>query len=397
MLKSGQVAMEYILTVGIVLIIVIPTAVIFYRQASYSADEINFAQIDKFGRDVVANAEKVYYLGHPSRIVLQERLPDKVENISVVQDPDSGMYLLSIAVRADDGIMDFTYPTSVRIAGYFGEEDISAGLKNVNLQAGFVANNPFVAIGLGNSSCVDGTIDHDACFTPPFYCFNGVLLDDCTVCGCPVIISELQCKSNGLCLVPVITGVAPASGKTSGGDIVVISGSDFIDTPVVEFGGVAGSVTFVSSTELSVVTPAGSGTVNVVVTNPDGGTGTLAAGFTYLANKLFIKDSVGNNAASIADDGNLVLKGTIEENSVHLATASTEWIVRIGGEDVFILDTADGNLYIDGNLFQNQATLTPPVASNNFIVKDIIGNVVMYVDATGDLYLKGSLTESGSP
>jgi len=81
---------------------------------------------------------------------------------------------------------------------------------------------------------------------------------------------------------PTVTSVTPSSGIEAGGESVTIDGANFVATPTVTFGGVpASNVTFVSAAQLTCTTPAGTGTVDVVVTNPDTLSGTLAAGFTY--------------------------------------------------------------------------------------------------------------------
>jgi len=77
---------------------------------------------------------------------------------------------------------------------------------------------------------------------------------------------------------PTVTDVSSNSGPSAGGTIVAVIGSDFVDTPTVMFGDNAGNVLFVASDSITVETPAGSGTVDVIVTNPDGGIGTLAGG-----------------------------------------------------------------------------------------------------------------------
>jgi hypothetical protein len=81
---------------------------------------------------------------------------------------------------------------------------------------------------------------------------------------------------------PNPTSVTPNEGKEAGGTSVSIAGTDFVSGATVTFGGVAASnVTFVDATEITCDTPAGVGTVDVVVTNPDAQTGTIVGGFTY--------------------------------------------------------------------------------------------------------------------
>ena len=51
--KSGQVATEYLMVVALISIVIIPTTFLFYNYASDSAEEIDHAQIDKFGSIIV--------------------------------------------------------------------------------------------------------------------------------------------------------------------------------------------------------------------------------------------------------------------------------------------------------------------------------------------------------
>jgi IPT/TIG domain-containing protein len=71
--------------------------------------------------------------------------------------------------------------------------------------------------------------------------------------------------------VPAITSVFPASGPTSGGTQVVLTGTNFTGATGVAFGGMAASFTVNSATQITATTPAGSaGTVDVRVTNASG-------------------------------------------------------------------------------------------------------------------------------
>jgi hypothetical protein len=69
---------------------------------------------------------------------------------------------------------------------------------------------------------------------------------------------------------PTATKISPAVGPTSGHTVVTITGSEFVEGSTVNFGSVpALKVTYVSSTSLRAVTPAGSpGLVKVTVTTP---------------------------------------------------------------------------------------------------------------------------------
>ena len=81
---------------------------------------------------------------------------------------------------------------------------------------------------------------------------------------------------------PALTGISPSSGSTAGGTPVTLTGRNFVAGATVSFGGAAAVVTTVNATTIAAKTPAHKlGAVSVVVTNPDGQSGTLAGGFAY--------------------------------------------------------------------------------------------------------------------
>jgi hypothetical protein len=83
---------------------------------------------------------------------------------------------------------------------------------------------------------------------------------------------------------PTVTAITPATGSTTGGTQVTITGTNFNGTPQVTIGGVAASqVTVVNSTTISAVTPAGTGTNVPVVVTTSFGSNTPANIFSYAA------------------------------------------------------------------------------------------------------------------
>lgn len=82
---------------------------------------------------------------------------------------------------------------------------------------------------------------------------------------------------------PVVTAISPNRGTTSGGTAVTIAGSNFKAGASVTLGGaVCGAVVVVSTSQITCATPPHFPTVvDVVVTNPNGQSGTLLRGFTY--------------------------------------------------------------------------------------------------------------------
>ena len=103
--------------------------------------------------------------------------------------------------------------------------------------------------------------------------------------GVPVFAPDWGGAVTATVPAPVITSVTPSSGSTAGGTAVTINGTGFGGPgTTVGFGGTSATITGGTSTSISATTPGhAAGTVNVVVTNPDGKSGTFVNGFTYVA------------------------------------------------------------------------------------------------------------------
>lgn len=85
---------------------------------------------------------------------------------------------------------------------------------------------------------------------------------------------------------PVITEVSPAKGVIAGGEEVTIKGEHFLPNPQVKFGGsFSTNVTYISDTELKVITPVGTqGEVTIMLINTDKQTAT--AMYSYYAQPI---------------------------------------------------------------------------------------------------------------
>lgn len=82
---------------------------------------------------------------------------------------------------------------------------------------------------------------------------------------------------------PAALSLDPASGPEAGGTSVTIGGYNFRASAVVTFGGVpAVAIIVVSDSEITGRTPAGSGVVDLVVTNVNGLSGTLADAYQFI-------------------------------------------------------------------------------------------------------------------
>ncbi len=92
------------------------------------------------------------------------------------------------------------------------------------------------------------------------------------------------------------------------------------------------------------------------------------------------------------DIGDLVLTGTLTQGTAPTATGNDEFRIKdSGGDDVAIIDLTDGDMVIEGSKYEEQTSMS---GASNFIVKDDYGNVVAYINTSGDLYLTGKVHEN---
>jgi hypothetical protein len=84
-------------------------------------------------------------------------------------------------------------------------------------------------------------------------------------------------------IAPTVEKVSPNSGPSSGGTEVTIEGTNLTGATAVEFGASTASFTVRSATRIKATAPAGTGTVDVTVTTPEGTSAVSSADqFTYV-------------------------------------------------------------------------------------------------------------------
>ncbi len=149
--SKAQAAMEYLMIAGFVMLIMLPLVYLVYNYTQESSADIVNAQITKFGRDLVNNAESVYYASSPSKITLDFNMPRGVQNMSIQQQlkPEEigckkctelvflvqqkeGKAVLTFSTNVD--IRTQTYDSATR-SSVFNSTAFTEGLKHFNIQA----------------------------------------------------------------------------------------------------------------------------------------------------------------------------------------------------------------------------------------------------------------------
>ncbi|MGX1976985.1 IPT/TIG domain-containing protein [Streptomyces kronopolitis] len=138
-----------------------------------------------------------------------------------------------------------------------------------------------------------------------------------------VTVTTLGGTSNGLtytyAATPTLSTASPNQGPVSGGNTVVLTGSNFTGTTSVTFGTTAATFTVLSPTQISAQAPAGSGTAQVTVTTAGGTSNGVA--YTYTPSPVAVLSSVTPSSGPTAGGTTVTLAGT------NLASTTT---VRFG-------------------------------------------------------------------
>lgn len=109
---------------------------------------------------------------------------------------------------------------------------------------------------------------------------------------------------------PQITSLTPAEALVGEQKLVYIFGNNISSKAKVYFGGIEAPMTFITTSKIRVAIPSitNPGSVDVTIVNPDGQSGTLANGFTYIApvpDPAPVIGSLSNTKGSVTG-GNLV-------------------------------------------------------------------------------------------
>ena len=175
---------------------------------------------------------------------------------------------------------------------------------------------------------------------------------------------------------PLVTAITPASGFSTGGTAVTITGSRFgTGTSVAIDGTPCSNVTVSNPSQITCTTPAGNiGDVDVVVINPNGERGTLADGFEYLASPN--PPSIG----SIYPASGTYLGGTsITITGFRFVSGSPSSTVTIGGNNCTSVNVVSST----------QITCTTPAGNE--------GSARVFVRNPNGLTASSSFTYIGPP
>ncbi len=158
---------------------------------------------------------------------------------------------------------------------------------------------------------------------------------------------------------PAVSGISPSWGNSFGGDIVTISGTDLDSATAVDFGGVAGTITYDSPMMIQAASPAGApASVGVTVVGPGGTSATLPVDqFLYIGAPLATADTY---AASENTPLNVSAPGVLANDSdpqgdtltADLLASPANGVVSLGSDGSFTYTPNSGFFGADAFVYQ---------------------------------------------
>ncbi|HLD04123.1 MAG TPA: hypothetical protein VJG90_00230 [Candidatus Nanoarchaeia archaeon] len=106
----GQVSVEYLVILGVVLVIMVPAGLLLFERAKQTTDQIASSQIIRIGNDLVNGIIAVYSLGRNSWTTLEVNFPDNAQEFYVNNDNE-----LVVEFDTNKGTSQAIFFTDIRL------------------------------------------------------------------------------------------------------------------------------------------------------------------------------------------------------------------------------------------------------------------------------------------
>ena len=112
--RRAQVSMEYLVVVGIALLILIPGSYFFYKYSRNTNDQVVRSQIDSVGSQIVSQAKSVYSFGKDNRVTIDINIPAEVKNVTLYDGEE-----LVFTYGSNSGTQEALFFTDVNLTGVY--------------------------------------------------------------------------------------------------------------------------------------------------------------------------------------------------------------------------------------------------------------------------------------
>lgn len=82
-MRRAQISFEYLVIVGIAIMVIVPTLLFFLTFTGTSEDSVSHSRVNEIGLEMMETAQNVYALGKHSWLTLDVNVPDSVNGFYI--------------------------------------------------------------------------------------------------------------------------------------------------------------------------------------------------------------------------------------------------------------------------------------------------------------------------
>src|SRR3989344_8886366 len=124
--KRGQISLEYLITVGFIIFLIIGILGVSLFYSSLIKDNIRMNHLRNFANKIISSAESVFYAGEPSLVTIMAYLPSGVQGIYI----GGNQILVNISMAG--GVNRVSFSSNAPLNGSVGK---SEGVKKIKILA----------------------------------------------------------------------------------------------------------------------------------------------------------------------------------------------------------------------------------------------------------------------
>lgn len=188
---KAQVATEYLVIIGLVLVLIIPLTILYSKYSSESSYSITSAKIDSISNEIISAANQVNVYGKDTQVKLTLDFPDNLESINF----DNKEIIFKIRGKNNE-VSEIVKVSDVSL--YVGSFPVTPGKKNVIIKS--LGNSILINVQCKNNEFACGISSFPNCgsYGCVLKCDNSAwaVIDVCQ--------SNEGCNSeNGECIVKI--------------------------------------------------------------------------------------------------------------------------------------------------------------------------------------------------
>lgn len=117
----GQVSVEYLIILGVVLLIMVPASFLLFERARQTTDQVTSSQIIRIGSELTTGIAAIYSLGKNSWTTLEVSFPESANSFFVNSDNE-----IIVGFDTNSGSSEAVFFTDIPLQTPFGDGNISS-------------------------------------------------------------------------------------------------------------------------------------------------------------------------------------------------------------------------------------------------------------------------------